>query len=698
VLLVAALISAPATRAQTVSGRLFEDRNANGILDAGETPLDGMPVGLLGTQEGSTPFDEQIATAGDGSFLFTPGNGCYVIDLPDPAGWRLGPSRQDRVPDSTAGYTFPVGIPRHGKLDLGPGNLRAGAVLYASMGDSIAYNFNICSYVEDFWYSKQVQGRLGCVAPAATVALRTAAVKGEHTDDLLVDDTDDDNNVFRMMALQPHLVTLSMIGNDLLNVDVNNPTQAETNRAVEEVLDARRNLQEAMSVLTSEIPGADLALNSLYDNLAYNCPSVATSNFHRTWIPIMDQILRDLAWGQIRRASVIEAAADFGQEDLAGACTGFDGLICRDWLGFDQIHPDNDGYEVMLEKAWEAAGGALLGSSDPLGRPAQTMDYGFLRKVGTVFPTTWFSFNGAGVAFPEAAFSGSDGGAAAGITLGSGTEEFRLAGFPFWYDEIQIVKVIAGVRYRTTGTVNDDFYRMEVSPGGQFEAPPGYDYTATNWNLATPLVGGGGPNQPASNADYPTARVLAVPDVTVDREVSATLTKNPVISPGGDEYLWPAITAADLATTAFRVVSAPVAGTPGDDDYTVELDAAWLDLYGWEKTRPAEVTGLQVRMAGGDLDLQFDALPGAQRYNVYLGRVGSLATGYDHGSAAPAGPFCDLATGENGPLRRRALLSPGQQPAGPTYILVTAHVDDVESPAGFDTGAIEIDRSQSVCW
>jgi hypothetical protein len=240
---------------------------------------------------------------------------------------------------------------------------------------------------------------------------------------------------------------------------------------------------------------------------------------------------------------------------------------------------------------------------------------------------------------------------------------------------------------------------MEVSPGGQFEAPPGYDYTATNWNFATPLVGGGGPNQPASNADYPTAHVLAVPDVPVDREVSATLTKNPVVSPGGDEYLWPAVTAADLATTAFRVVSAPVAGTPGDDDYTVELDAVWLDLYGWEKTRPAEVTGLQVSLApGGDLDLQFDALPGAQRYNVYLGRVGSLATGYDHGSAAPAGPYCDMTTGENGPLRRRALLSPAQQPDGFTYILVTAHVDDVESPAGFDVDGTEIDRSQSICW
>ena len=34
---------------------------------------------------------------------------------------------------------------------------------------------------------------------------------------------------------------------------------------------------------------------------------------------------------------------------------------------------------------------------------------------------------------------------------------------------------------------------------------------------------------------------------------------------------------------------------------------------------------------------------------------------------------------------------------GSLYFLVTAHVDDVESPSGFSTGGAEIDRSQSVC-
>ena len=37
----------------------------------------------------------------------------------------------------------------------------------------------------------------------------------------------------------------------------------------------------------------------------------------------------------------------------------------------------------------------------------------------------------------------------------------------------------------------------EASTTGQFRPPPGYDYTTTNWNFYTPIVGGGGPNAPA---------------------------------------------------------------------------------------------------------------------------------------------------------------------------------------------------------
>ena len=85
------------------------------------------------------------------------------------------------------------------------------------------------------------------------------------------------------------------------------------------MLDSRRNLQEAVSALISEVPQADVALNTLYDNLAYNVYASPTSTFHRQWLPIVDRIVRDLAWGQTRRASINEVAAEFGHDDQGNA-------------------------------------------------------------------------------------------------------------------------------------------------------------------------------------------------------------------------------------------------------------------------------------------------------------------------------------------------------------------------------------------
>jgi hypothetical protein len=280
-----------------------------------------------------------------------------------------------------------------------------------------------------------------------------------------------------------------------------------------------------------------------------------------------------------------------------------------------------------------------------------------------------------------------------------GQEELRLSGFPDFYDEDQIVKVVAGVRYRTSGTVTDDFYRIEASPTGTFRPPAGYSYTTTNWNFYTPLVGGGGPNAPASNSDYATEKLLVLPNVAALREVSATLTKNPVLVPGSGEYDWPAITRTDLAATTFRVASAPVASTAGNDLYEVEWDAAWLDVYGWQKPRPPEVANLtEHRAADGTVAFTFDALPSAQRYNVYLGRLASLRAGaYDHGTAPPAAPQCAAATADAGGGRLTIALPPAQFPGEDAYVLVTAHVDGVESPAGTSSAGAEIDRRQSTC-
>jgi len=690
-------LAAP-TAAQTVSGLLFEDRDGDGIHDPGEPLLAGVQVDLAGMQSGAVPLMTSMTTGADGIFQFAPGDGAYLLAPIDPPGWRLGPSRSDGFAVGTTPYAIPVGQPRFAKLDHGIGNLADGAYRMTVIGDSIAVNFSLCQLGQGFAYSQAVLDRIGQTAGNPSLTLDEEAFSGAHSDDL--HDPLSANYVRQIIGFSPppDLVTLSMIGNDLLGVEPSGtPGQSDINLLARELQDSRQNLQEALSSLTSALGEADIVLNTLYDNEADAC---STTGLHRAWIPILDRILRDLAWGQTRRVSINEVAAEFAHEDQLGVCTGFDGMICQGFLGLDGIHPNATGYTIVTEKLWEAAGGVLLGPTDARKRASiPGIEYGYLRRIARLYPTQWETRGGAVVVDPAAALTEQDGGAPAIITLGAAAEEFRLAGLPDWFDELAIVRAIAGVRYRTTGTVGDDAYRIQASVTDQFEAPPGHDYSPTSWNFFTPLVGAGGPDQPVAG-DFPNAEVLVMPDVPAYREVSATLTKNPVLPAGAAEYEWPPLSHADLATTTFRVAAAPVAGTPGNDGYQIEVDSVWLDLYGWEKTRPAAVEGVEVdRLTDGRLAVSFTALPGAARYNLYLGRLQTMRSGaYDHGGAAPAAPGCASPVNDIGGGRLEIVVDTGNVPPDDIYILVTAHDgDDVESPAGFDWQMIEIDRSQSIC-
>ncbi|MCU0224921.1 MAG: GDSL-type esterase/lipase family protein [Acidobacteria bacterium] len=693
-LLASAVFALAPAAAQTLSGAAFHDRNGNGLRDAGEEALTGVAVRVAGQRDAGGAFDQSVSTATDGAFAFSPGNGCYIVDLEDPPGWRRSYARTDEFAQGSAGYAEPAGVRRVGAGMALLETLLGGSLRYTSMGDSIAWNWNSCFDTSTFWYSRQVRDRLRCVAPSATVALDEAAVKGEHTDDLLVDDSDL-NSVFRVIDAQSKLVTISIIGNDLLNAEPpDNPTQEQVNRAVAEILDARQNLQEILSSLVAGIPGATIELNTLYDNLAYNCATANSSAFHREWVPLVNRILREVAWGQARRVTSAEVNLEFAHEDLLNSCTGFQNRICQ--LFGDRIHPTAPGYAIIREKVWESIGGANLGPKDGNGATSLTgLDHGYLQRVLRLYPTAWEARSGAQVTDPAAAFSEGDGGAGASIRLGIGSEEARFSGFPSWYDEVVPVKVVAGLRYRTTGTVSDDLYRIEASVNDQFRPPAGHPYSATNWIFSTPIVGGGGPNAPAEGPDYPSARLLVRPNVPAYREASATLMKNPVPSPSGRGYDWPAVTRAELGTAAVRVVAAPQAGTPGDD-YRVVVDAAWLDVYGTVKPRPGEVTGVTVtRLPDGGLEVAFDQLAGSELYNLYFGDAALLASQgrYDHGARAR----CAVATTAAGPGRLKTTVPAAEVPAIFSYLVVTGRADGVESPAGFASSGAERDRSQNGC-
>mgnify|MGYP000523643400 CR=1 FL=1 len=92
------------------------------------------------------------------------------------------------------------------------------------------------------------------------------------------------------------------------------------------------------------------------------------------------------------------------------------------------------------------------------------------------------------------------------------------------------------------------------------------------------------------------------------------------------------------------------------------------------------------------------AAAGAERHNVYFGRLDTVRAGaYDHGAGAPAGPRCDVAVLDAGAGRTVTTIAAADLPGESSYFLVTAHVDDVESPAGIRSDSEERDRSQSTC-
>lgn len=526
-------------RGQTVTGVAFEDVDRDGVWDPGEPVLPGVAVDLFGSAGGQ---DLSTSTNALGLFSFAPASVAkYCVDLhvaPDYRG-----SLKDIGADPHPIPNFPVGRLRMGDLEFMVPSLRSATgpapFLHVGIGDSIAFGFNACdSLFGNNGYLEDLTDLID--ATTASAVLSKIAVPGYETSDLL--DPGANGNIFDAILASPDLVTVSIGGNDYLADDGNEALTALN------LVNARQNLQEILSTLLTEIPSADVVLNTVYDNEDGN------DAFHNRWAPIWNQMLRDVASGQNRPVAIAEIWPEFNHADPAtGVKLGHQGLICHDLFGADGIHPTSQGYRVHREKNWQAMGGATVGSSGNTHG-----QFGYLHHIGRRTPTTFVDVQG-GASNESNAFV-EDGVAA---TIPAGNQELILAGFDARPAGL-LTQAVVNVRYRTTAPPNDDRYRMQASVDGTFSAPGS---TSSTWNTILPIVGSAG------NAG---AVINAFPHQPTYRTVSTTLS---VGSPIDGQ---PSITWQDLATLAVRLKGTAAGGA---DAFSVQWDAAWVDLYGVEPHR-----------------------------------------------------------------------------------------------------------------
>ncbi len=515
---------------QVLTGLVFEDIDRDGVHDPGEPVLPDVPVILYGA-DGSV--DVQTLTDANGIYSFNAGTGAeYVLDLKPGAELRM--SFQDLGADPDPIPDFPQGRRRPGVLQNLVENLRlsspAAPIVHVALGDSIAYGFNLCDspsgqndYVTPF------TGRLDA---AGSASLDKLAVLGQETRDLL--DAGNSGSLYAAIQRSADLVTISIGGNDFLSSDGNEAATAAN------LVAARQNLQEILSTLVSRLPYADIVLNTVYDN------EDGDDSFHNRWGPIWNQALRDVAWGQRRRIGIAEIWPDYSHLDPAtNTKLGEMDLICW-FFGLDAIHPTRTGYDLHEHKLWQGAGGLQMAAG------SQERNFGYLRKMATRFPTQYFDVNGGATQETEAFME--DG---VGAQIPAGNQELRLQGFDATPRGL-LHQVVVNVRYRTTASPNDDYYRFEASVDGTYSAPGS---SSSTWNTRVPIVGSSGIGAP----------VLAYKDQPGWREVSALISKGSGIDGS------PTLTWQDLATLSVRVVSTAVGSS---DPFVIEWDVASIDLYG----------------------------------------------------------------------------------------------------------------------
>lgn len=671
---------AASLRAQALSGQVFEDLDADGIRDATESGIDNVPVTVFGATA-----DASGSTAGGGAFSIATTPGCrgVFIDMPgepDPATGLTGGAWRRIEADSRTcpgNATNPIGRLRYGVARHLRDNLQQSSLLYVQLGDSIAAGVSVC-FFNDTDYSPEVAQELDCMGPGA-VTVDNRAVGGWHSADLLTpQDGGSPNPQFipNVVAAQPGLVTMSIGGNDFLDTEPATAAAmtwpyaaADLQRSFSQLVRTRRNIQEILSVLTTQIPDADVEINTVYDNLAGGC---STPDFHAAAPPMWNQMLRHAAWGQLRPAQVAEVAPEYAHQDvLRASCCGATGMICA----LDTIHPTAAGADIIQHALMESLGRVQVGAAGASG-----FDVGCVPLAAVLAPSSAAVVQGASAVSNVAAASALDG-AGALVSAGGIVE---VSGFALPADVVP-TRVVVGVRYRTTAAFGDDTHLFDASIAGF--APP--QYTFTGWDTVTPLVGGSGG---AGNIGTPSV-VNALPNVPAWRDVTAMLTKNATDDGRVTGYFtWPAPDAADIASLKLRLTVNQVGAA---DAARVEWDGAWAWVYGARgaSATPGEVspagsaTPLRVRRDAG-YEITWGAEPVADTYRVWRGDIGywssaSCNPGVAGGCvAAPA-----LTWTERDP--------PDARPSW--FVLVQAVTGSAEGTLGFDSSGEERTASVAAC-
>jgi len=198
---------------------------------------------------------------------------------------------------------------------------------YMALGDSLAAGYGAIPTTQGYAYLLYQGGTFDNVT---NTLFADAAVPGATSSEVLAYQVPQSVNIF-----QPHVITLSVGGNDLLRI-LNGADPVAT------LTQFQSNLQQILGGLRQGLPQARIYINNLYD-----VPEI-TSN-----IPGGRQLI-------LQFNAIVAGVAQAWGVGVADVFSAFDGrtgllLIARNGANQFEVHPTNAGYRVMAQTFQAAA-------------------------------------------------------------------------------------------------------------------------------------------------------------------------------------------------------------------------------------------------------------------------------------------------------------------------------------------------------